>query len=101
MTENELQNSEIGYPIYLPKSEHAVERAAFSDRFWQQRPPKAKNPKGIANLMKATGQLMHVAGAAIGVNVENEFLDKNLVKVLNGKNKSSQIPINPLNLKIL
>ena len=45
MTENELQNSEIGYPIYLPKSEHAVERAAFSDRFWQQRPPKAKNPK--------------------------------------------------------
>ena len=41
--------------------------------------------------MKATGELVHVAGAAIGVNVEYEFLDKNLVKVLNGKNKSSQM----------
>ena len=91
MTENELQNSEIGYPIFLPKSEQAVEKAAFSDRFWQQSPPKTKNQKGIANLMKATGELMHVAGAAIGVNVENDFLDKNIVKVINGKNKSSQI----------
>ena len=91
MTENELQNSEIGYPIYLPKSEHAVEKAAFCDRFWQQRPPKQSNPKGIGQLMKAAGVLWNVAGAAAGIDVEHDFLDKNLVKVINGKNKSSQI----------
>ncbi len=90
MTENELENSEIGYPIYLPQSEHAVEKVAFSDRFWQQRPPKAQNQKGIGNLLKAAGELLHVTGAAIGVDVKNDFLDKNLVKVINGKNKSSQ-----------
>ena len=90
MTENELKDSEIGYPIFLPKSEHAVEKAAFCDRFWQKRLAKQSNPKGIGQLMKAGGVLMNVAGAAAGVNLEQDFLDKNLVKVINGKNKSSQ-----------
>ena len=91
LTEQELQDSKIGYPIYLPKSEHAVGKAAFSDRFWQQRPHKEKNNKGVLEIMKAAGVLVNMAGAVSGVNVETGILDKNLVKVMNGKNKSSLI----------
>lgn len=80
MTEDELQNSKTGYPLYLPQSEHAMEKGTFSDQFWQQHSPKAQ--KVLGNFWK---QQKAVAGAATDVNVEKKCLDKNLVKVINGK----------------
>ena len=42
LTEHELEHTQTGYPIYLPKSHHPVDKVNFSDKFWQQRVPQER-----------------------------------------------------------